>query len=89
MAHHPAALKSLRKDKVRRLRNKAVVSDLRTRMKQFDALVTSGKLDDAKATFHELTKRLDRAAARRTIHANLAARKKSRLMKRLQTRAAK
>ncbi len=88
MAHHPAALKALRKDKGRRLRNKSAISDLRTRMKQFDALLASGKVDDAKEKLRELTTKLDRAAVRNIIHANLAARKKSRLTKRLQARAA-
>lgn len=89
MAHHPAALKTIRKDEARRLRNKTVISDLRTRMKQLDTLIATGKADEATAALRELTQRLDRAAARRKIHPNLAARKKSRLTKRLQALAAR
>ncbi|MGA9276032.1 30S ribosomal protein S20 [Ilumatobacter sp.] len=61
-------------------RNKAVRAELRTRVK---SAVAEGDVDSA-AT-REAIARIDRAAAKGVIHKNTAARKKSRLMKQLQT----
>ncbi len=61
-------------------RNKAVKSELRTRIK--NATETAGKPENA-AALHLAVKRLDMAASKRVIHPNQAARKKSRLMKKI------
>jgi small subunit ribosomal protein S20 len=63
-----------------RLRNKAVRSELKTRVKAATAAV--GTEDLAEATRLAL-KKIDKAAAKGVIHKNAAARKKSRLVKRL------
>jgi small subunit ribosomal protein S20 len=64
-------------------RNKAIKSELRTRVK--NAVKAAGS-DDAEAAVRMAVKRLDMAAAKGVIHPNQAARRKSRLMK--QTNAA-
>ena len=61
-------------------RNKAVKSELRTRVK--NAEKTAGSADGDTA-LRAAQKRLDMAAAKGIIHPNAAARRKSRLMKRL------
>ncbi len=61
-------------------RNKAVKSELRTRIK--NATETAGKPENV-AALHLAVKRLDMAASKRVIHPNQAARKKSRLMKKI------
>jgi small subunit ribosomal protein S20 len=63
-------------------RNKAVKSELRTRVKT--ALRTAGTEDNAEDV-RLAVKRLDMAAAKGIIHANQAARRKSRLMRRVNT----
>ncbi|MCL2088502.1 MAG: 30S ribosomal protein S20 [Oscillospiraceae bacterium] len=64
------------------LRNKAFKSNMKTVLKKADAAILSN--DNAKVeTVKEAVKKLDRAAARGIIHKNKAARKKSRLAKRL------
>jgi small subunit ribosomal protein S20 len=61
-------------------RNKAVKSELRTRVKV--ARETKGSADNAEA-LRLAVKRLDMAAAKRIIHPRQAARRKSRLMRQL------
>lgn len=59
-------------------RNKAIKSELRTRVK---TAVKSAGSDDNDEAVRIAVKRLDMAAAKGIIHPNQAARRKSRLMK--------
>ena len=61
-------------------RNKAVKAELRTRVKT--ATNTVGEDDNAEAV-RLAVKRIDKAASKGIIHKNAAARKKSRLMKKV------
>lgn len=61
-------------------RNKAVKSELRTRVK--NALATAGT-ESNEEDLRLALKRLDMAAAKGIIHKNQAARRKSRLMRRI------
>jgi small subunit ribosomal protein S20 len=65
-------------------RNRAVKSEVRTRVK--NAVATVGTPENAEA-LRMAVKRLDMAAAKRVIHPRQAARKKSRLMKRINAAA--
>ena len=67
-------------------RNRATKSEVRTRLKT--ANETIGSADNAEA-LRLAVKRLDMAAAKRVIHPNQAARKKSRLMKKINAAAKK
>ena len=61
-------------------RNRAVKSEVRTRLKKAtDAIGT----EDSPEALRLAVKRIDMAAAKRVIHPNQAARKKSRLMKKI------
>jgi len=61
-------------------RNKAVKSELKTRVK--NAVKTAGS-DDSEEALRLAVKRLDMAASKGVIHKNQAARRKSRLMKKI------
>ncbi len=61
-------------------RNKAVKSELKTRVK--NAVAASGS-ETGEDTLRLAVKRLDMAAAKGVIHKNQAARRKSRLMKKI------
>ncbi len=61
-------------------RNKAVKSELKTRVRN---AVSSAGTADADAHARAAVKRIDKAASKGIIHKNAAARRKSRLMKRL------
>ena len=63
-------------------RNKAVRSELKTRIKNADTAATSGA-EDTDAAVRQAVKALDMAAAKGIIHKNAAARRKSRLQKRI------
>jgi small subunit ribosomal protein S20 len=79
MPHSPSAKKQLRQTKKRREHNLEVKRVIKVQIKQFLRAVKSG---DKAATQKELvtcTKKLDKAAARRIIHPNKAARKKAQL----------
>lgn len=65
-----------------RLRNKAVRSEMKTRIKTALDVAGSGE-GDTEAALRIAIKRLDTAATKGVIHKNQAARKKSRLAKRV------
>jgi small subunit ribosomal protein S20 len=67
-----------------RLRNKAVRSELKTRVKVVLTAAESGAEETPEA-LRLAIKRIDKAAAKGVIHKNAAARKKSRLTKRIAT----
>jgi len=73
-------MKRNRQSEVRRVRNKAVRSELRTRTKV--ALRSLGS-EESEAVVRLILKRIDKAAAKGVIHKNAAARRKSRLMKKV------
>ena len=63
--------------------NKSRKSEIKTYIKKFEAALNSGDIEKAKASLKDIESRLDRAAAKNTIHKNAAARKISRLQTRL------
>ena len=82
MANIRSQIKRNRQNEGRRLRNKAVRSELGTRTKAAVAAARNGD-DDVEARTRSAISRLDRAASKGVIHKNTAARRKSRLMKQL------
>ena len=82
MANIKSQIKRNRQNEKRAARNKAVRSELKTRTKAALAAAAAGA-DDAEALTRMAVKRIDMAAAKGVIHKNAAARRKSRLMKRI------
>ncbi len=85
MANIKSQIKRNKQNEKRRLRNKAVRSELRTRTKHAEASL--GK-DNADSLVRTALSKIDRAASSGVIHKNAAARRKSRLMKRIARLAA-
>jgi small subunit ribosomal protein S20 len=79
MPHTKSAKKNLRKAEKHRLHNRSVKRDVKTQLKQFDAAATDSAVDAIRKEYNLAAKKLDKAAARRIIHPNTAARKKSQL----------
>jgi small subunit ribosomal protein S20 len=79
MPHTPSAKKNLRKGLKRRLHNRAVIKELKLQIKKVLATADSGTLDQLRQEYRTAAKKLDKAAAKRIVHPNLAARKKSQL----------
>ena len=67
----------------KRLRNKSVRSQCKTEITKSEKLVFSGELEAAEKAVASTLSALDKAAEKGIIHANNAARRKSRLMKKL------
>ncbi len=82
MANIASQIKRNKQNEKRRIRNKGVRSELRTRVKAAEAAAVEGA-DDLDEATRLAMKRIDKAAAKGVIHKNEASRRKSRLAKRL------
>lgn len=83
MANTKSAIKRIRTSERRRRINQVHRSRARTYVKRTRSLIAAGQLDEAEAMAHQAVCALDRAAQQGIIHKNNAARRKSRLMQRL------
>ncbi len=83
MANTKSAIKMIRVAARRTARNKPVRSEIKTLVKRARTEIGAGNLDEARAKVSEAASALDKAANKGVIHKNAAARRKSRLDKRL------
>lgn len=81
MANIKSAAKRARIAKVRTLRNKSTMSKVKTMIKNVEAAVAEGNVEQAQAALAVAVKTIDKAASKGILHKNNAANKKSRLMK--------
>jgi small subunit ribosomal protein S20 len=79
MPHTKSAKKNLRKSEKRRVRNRATLRTVKTYIKRFQAAVAEGTPEKIKDAYNEAAKKVDKAAAKRVVHPNLAARKKAQM----------
>jgi small subunit ribosomal protein S20 len=70
-----------RQNEKRRIRNKSVRSELKTRIKRAETAAAAG--EESEELLRAAIKRIDQAAAKGVMHKNAANRQKSRLTKRL------
>jgi len=78
MPNIKSAKKRLRQNIVRRARNRATKSSLRSQIKKLTAAIEAKDVATSETLFVSTQKKLDQAAAKRVIHRNAAARVKSR-----------
>lgn len=83
-----SAQKETRVASRRQQRNKSVRSQLKTGITRAEKLIFTGELEAARAAVAEAVSYLDKAAEKMIIHDNNAARRKSRLLKKLNRAAA-
>ncbi len=76
-----SAKKRLRQSLDRRAKNRSVRSAVRTQIKKVRKAIEEKNLEACAEQFKLACKKLDQAAAKKVIHANAAARTKSRLSK--------
>lgn len=76
-----SAVKRHKQSEVRRIKNKAVKSSVRTSAKKYVASVQANDAEKAGTLLRELVKELDTAARKGIIARNAASRKKSRMQK--------
>ncbi|MEN6452377.1 MAG: 30S ribosomal protein S20 [Thermoguttaceae bacterium] len=79
MPNIQSARKRLKQSLVRRDRNRSARKAIHTQCKKVVAAVTGGNVEQAETELRATAKRVDQAAAKKTIHRNAAARIKSRL----------
>ena len=83
MANTQSAIKRIRSSERRRKINQVHRSRARTYVKRARRLIASGQIEEAEAVTHQAVRALDKAAQKGIIHKNNAARRKARLVKRL------
>ena len=83
MANLPSAKKRNKQNERNRIRNRARKSTVKTATRKFLDALHDGDLQTAQEAFVRVTKRIDQISAKETLHKNTAARKKSRLARRL------
>ena len=83
MPNIKSAKKRVKTSEARKTRNYAIRSLVKNAVKKFEASLTSENVADRVAALGNISATLDKAAKKGIIHKNTAARKKSRLAKRL------
>ena len=83
MANTPQAKKRIRRNDRRASINRARVSRIRTFVKQAESALAAGDKDQAQAALRQVQPELARGVSKGVIHKNTAARKLSRLTRRL------
>ncbi len=83
MPNIKSAQKQVRVSERKRLKNKSITSLCKTNITKAEKLIFSGELKAAQEAVAVAITSLDKAAEKGVIHANNAARRKSRLMKKL------
>jgi small subunit ribosomal protein S20 len=78
-----SAQKQVRVTERKRLRNRSITSLCKTNITKAERLIFSGELEPAQEAVAVAIASLDKAAEKGVIHPNNAARRKSRLMKKL------
>lgn len=83
MANTKSAIKRIRQNQKRRLRNRHFRGHARTAIKQARIALSSEDIEAARMKTIDAVRALDKAAEKGVIHKNNASRRKSRLMKQL------
>ena len=83
MPNIKSAIKRVSVIEKKTLRNNMIKSGYRTAVRKFEEAVESGDVNNAETLFVEATKKIDMACSKGVIVKNTAARKKSRLAKKL------
>ncbi len=89
MAHSLSAKKRVRQNAKRRTINRARKSQVKSQVKRLETALGAGNVEAADTEFRATVKKLDKVAATSTIHKRTAARKKSRLARKLNALKAK
>ena len=79
MPHTRSAKKRLRQSLKKRQHNRSVIKVIKLEMKKADAAAKGGTVEALQAATATVIKALDKASAKRIVHPNMAARRKSQL----------
>ena len=79
MANHKSALKRIRQNEIRRLRNKSTKTRIKHMTKDVRQAATENAAESASRSLDQVKSTIDKASKQGVIHRNTAARKISRL----------
>jgi small subunit ribosomal protein S20 len=82
VANIKSQIKRNKQNEKRRLRNKAVKSELKTYVRKFREAADAGDAETATAAMQAACRKLDKAVSKGVIHKNQAANRKSAIAKR-------
>lgn len=83
MANIKSAIKRIRINEDHRAQNASVKSEMRTKIKRVEQLVSESNTEEAKAALKDAIKKIDKAVQKGIIHQNSGDRQKSRLTKKV------
>jgi small subunit ribosomal protein S20 len=83
MPNIKSAIKRVKTAEKKNAHNNTIKSDMRTAVKKVEAAVVNNDATSAASSYTAAARKLDKAAAKGLIHKNAVARKKSRLMKKM------
>lgn len=83
MANHKSALKRAKQSEIRKLRNKSYKTRVKNIVKEVQEAVAEKSAEEAKAGFIRAVSTIQKTASKGVIHKNNAARKISRLARKL------
>lgn len=86
MAHSLSAKKRIRQNIKNKARNRWRLRSMRDALREFADKIAHGTEKDATEAFRKVSKLVDRTTAKGVIHKNQAARRKSRMSKRLKAK---
>jgi len=89
VVHSLSAKKRNRQNEKKRKISRARKSQVKTQIKHLETAIQSGDVDTAAEEYKLVARKLDKVASTSTMHKKTAARKKSRLAKRLNVLKAK
>lgn len=87
MANLPSSKKRIKQNERNHVRNRARKSVLKSETRKLMDILHDGKTDAAAEQLRKLNRKIDIVAAKGTLHRNAAARRKSRLAKRVNAAA--
>jgi small subunit ribosomal protein S20 len=83
LATHKSAIKRAKQSEARRLRNRVRKTRVKTAIKQVRTAVENKSVEDAQAALQQAIPLIDKAASKGSLHHRTAARKISRLSKKV------
>ena len=83
MPNIKSSVKSIKQDAKRHARNLLMKSEIKKAQKKVLEAISNNAVDEAKKLLNLANKAIDKAAYKNTIHKNAAARKKSKLAKKV------
>lgn len=79
MAHSASAQKRIRQNEKKRIYNKSIKSEIKTRSKRLAEAVEAGDAEKSKEIFRLVVSRIDKARKSKILHRNKASRLESKL----------